>query len=71
MLSGNILDVFVLGNGVGTMERVDVTVTGPGLPALVRILVVVPDVTMTVAVVSSVSSPERVRVYIRSINAVT
>ncbi|KAL8938070.1 MAG: hypothetical protein Q9211_003383, partial [Gyalolechia sp. 1 TL-2023] len=70
VLSGTAADVFVLGIGVGITERVDETVTGPGLPALVRNLVVVPEVTKTVSVVSWESRPLMVRVYIGSINAV-
>lgn len=46
VLIGITTDVFVLGNGMGMTERVDVTVIGLGIPpALVRTLVVVPDVT--------------------------
>lgn len=62
VLSGTSTDVFVVGIGVGMTERVDETVTVPGLPALVRNLVVVPEVTKTVSVVSSESRPLMVRV---------
>lgn len=63
VLRGTVTDAFVLGIGVGITETVDETVAVPGLPALVRIWVLVPEVTTKVAVVSSESRPEIVRVY--------